>query len=139
MENLDLKKTYQKDFDSWIKIKKDIEDRQRVEAYKYSIFWSSFGENIGSEVCGKGTSFLRPVVILKKFGERCVLVAPLSSKIDTDKNNINIKLDFEEGERCVLISQIRVLDTKRLFDYMGKVKKDSREDLKNSFNKIVKM
>ncbi len=128
-----------KNFEDWLKIKEKTENRVRVEAYKYSVFWCAYGENIGSEVCGKGDNFLRPVIILKKFGDRCVLVAPLTSKNNEDKNNINIKIDTEEKEKCVLVSQIRVVDTKRLFDYVGKVSKESRLNLKESFNKIIKI
>jgi mRNA interferase MazF len=128
-----------KNFSDWILIKEKTEYRNRIEAYKYSVFWCAFGENIGSEVSGKGNNFLRPVVILKKFGDRCVLVAPLTSNTDSIKNNVIVKVSDDEVLRKVLISQIRTVDTKRLYEYMGKIEGKYRVLLKESFNKIVKI
>ncbi len=130
---------YKKDFDRWISVKKKTEKRSRINAYKYSVFWCAFGENIGSEISGKGNDFLRPVVILKKFGDRCVLVAPLTSNISPNKNNILLKITGSEEIKNVLISQIRVIDGKRLYEYIGKVNEEYRETLKEKFNNIVKI
>ena len=130
---------YKKDFDNWIIVKKKTEKRSRINAYKYSVFWCAFGENVGSEISGKGNNFLRPVVVLKKFGDRCVLVAPLTSNLNENKNNILIKIEGEDFFKNVLVSQMRVVDSKRLYDYMGKIKEEFRQMIKDSFNKVVKI
>ena len=56
-----------KNFDHWNKSKKKIEVRRDKFLYKEGdVWWCSVGLNIGTESCGKGGEFRRPVLIIKK-------------------------------------------------------------------------
>ena len=44
------------------------------------LWWVSFGENVGSEMNGKGRLFSRPGLIIKKLSRGFYLVAPTTSQ-----------------------------------------------------------
>jgi len=56
--------------DEWNKLKKDLSDRpfQPPNFKEREIWWISAGQNIGTELYGKGSDFSRPVIVIKKFG-----------------------------------------------------------------------
>ncbi len=79
------------------------------------MWWCSFGQNIGSEHNGSKKDFQRPVLILKGLSVNTCLVAPLTKS--RSEHKYRIKLGMIGGkEASVVLSQIRVIDTKRLSD-----------------------
>ena len=61
----------QKDFDSWAEVKKKIHEKGFNSYFKErDVWWCRLGVNIGDEEDGKGNSFLRPVLVIKKFNRR---------------------------------------------------------------------
>lgn len=103
----------QKDFDSWNTIKKQVNESNFSDfIHEREVWWCSLGVNIGFEEDGKNSSFERPVLILKKFNKDVVLVVPLSTKV---KNRpYHFPHLHERQEYSALLSQIRVISTKRL-------------------------
>ncbi len=70
-----------KDFDGWIKIKKEIHFKGSIRTIKEGeIWWCKIGENVGKEICGKGKDFLRPVLIVRKLNKYSFIGIPLTSK-----------------------------------------------------------
>ena len=66
-----------KDFDKWNNIKKSAHNGNIIRSFKdRDIFYVKVGANIGFEQDGKGEEFLRPVLILKKFGQHAFLGIP---------------------------------------------------------------
>ncbi len=110
-----------KDFKVWGQ-QKEVIDHQISESSLYfkegDIWWSRLGANIGFEQDGKGESFSRPILILKKFNQFIFWAIPLSTKC---KNNpYYIECISQEGEkRTAIISQIRLMSVKRLTDKIG--------------------
>ena len=104
-----------KDFDSWNKIKKDT---QSVDDYlplyhERQIRWCRLGANIGFEQDGTGEGFSRPVLILKGFNRHVCVVLPLTTS--TKENKYYVPIGIIDGRKAsVIISQIRLIDTKRL-------------------------
>ena len=87
------------------------------------VWWASIGVNIGHEEDGKNKKFGRPVVILKKINKHLVLTAPLTSKVKIHKTYYH-KLVFScPAFISVIISQIRLLSSKRLFRKIGVIDK----------------
>jgi mRNA interferase MazF len=70
-----------KDFNRWNEQKKVLEQRQDKVLFKEGeIWWCAIGLNIGNESCGKGETFRRPILILKKLsGSQCIGI-PLSTQ-----------------------------------------------------------
>ena len=111
-----------KHFIDWIITKIIIDKKERlVQIKEGEVYWCSLGENIGDEENGKGKIFRRPVLVFKKFNNNIFWGIPMSTKIKDNRYYINVKL--KNIEQSVMISQLRVLDTKRLDQYIGYISK----------------
>lgn len=86
----------------------------RPKGYHESqIWWCSIGENIGVESDGKGKDFLRPVLIIKKFGYSAFLGVPLTSKAKANKP-FYYEISIGKRKSLLMFSQIRTWDSSRL-------------------------
>ncbi len=104
-----------KDFDAWNKEKKKTNDNQSYLPlyHEREIRWCRFGLNIGFEQDGTGRSYSRPALILKGFSRHVCLVVPLTTS--TKKNKYYIPIGTVAGkDASVIISQLRLIDTRRL-------------------------
>ena len=68
-----------KDFLRWFKLKPKLDNRNHKPPLisEGQIWWCHLGENIGTEINGKGKSFTRPVIIFKKLSQFTFLAIPL--------------------------------------------------------------
>lgn len=65
----------------WNKIKIKLHSSAKPpDFHEGEIWWVHVGENVGSELNGKGSDFLRPVLIFKKFNKTFFFGIPLTSK-----------------------------------------------------------
>ncbi len=120
-----------KDFDNWNKEKKEIEQKASKVFYRArEIWWCQLGVNIGSEQDGKENLFLRPILIIKSFGKNICLVAPLTTSSKQHKYRIYLG-DVEGKKASAILSQIKVIDTKRLFKKICTLEK-------TRFNEVIK-
>ncbi len=112
-----------KNFDAWNNLKKisSIRTDNDVEDFYFSereVWWLEMGVNIGHEQDGKGESFLRPVVILKKINKFTFIGVPLSSVQKKDKNihELIIKLKNKDSSivNFAITSQVRIFDVRRV-------------------------
>lgn len=75
-----------KDFDRWNVLKKQINEKVRVEkaddvfAHPREIWWFSSGLNVGFEIDGKNSLFERPGVVLKVHNKDTLTIVPISSE-----------------------------------------------------------
>ena len=68
-------------FDAWNEQAKIIDAKTRQKVFKErEIWWYYAGENIGHEINGKGLLFLRPILIVRKYGSKSFFGVPLSSQ-----------------------------------------------------------
>lgn len=125
-----------KNFDEWNGKKKLINNTESNRLYSArEIWWCSFGINIGTEQDGKGELFLRPVLILKGFNRDACLVAPLTTS--TKENIYRIDAGVVDEEKAkVNISQMKVVDTKRLVEKVGFLEKEVFEKIKKSIKDL---
>lgn len=114
----------QKDFDQWNEKKKIIQTSGRYRLYTVrEIWWCSLGLNIGSEQDGTGEEFDRPVLILKGLSQETCYIIPLTTSPRIHKARVPIGL--VSGQLAsALLSQIRVIDTKRLVEKIGFLDKE---------------
>lgn len=108
-----------KDFDKWnsLKQKIDLRELNNFLVREREIWWCNLGLNIGDEENGKNKNFERPVLIVKKFNNRICIVIPLSSRSGNGKFYKRIK--YSNKNSFVIISQIRIVSTKRLTRKIG--------------------
>ncbi len=124
----------QKDFLKWHRIKARININDRSSYfYEREIWWCSLGLNIGYEQDGKGENFERPVIVLKKFNLHIFIAIPLTSKQKFGK--YYYPFNFRKRKSVAIVSQIRILSSKRLIRKIGIVENKDffqiREKIKN--------
>ncbi len=118
-----------KRFDLWNIEKQKLCDVGKLDYLirQREIWYLKMGQNIGYEENGK-YGFRRPVLVVKKVGNMYFTVA-LTSQGKTD-NLFYYKLqnayfdkkhNYYLGESYVILSQARVLDTRRFINRIGKV------------------
>jgi mRNA-degrading endonuclease toxin of MazEF toxin-antitoxin module len=111
-----------KQFIDWIITKIIIDKKERrVQIKESEVYWCSLGENVGDEENGKGYIFRRPVLVFKKFNNNIFWGIPMSSKLKDNKYYVKVML--KNIEQSAMISQLRVLDVKRLDEYVGYISK----------------
>lgn len=109
----------QKDFDGWNDEKKRVSGYERPKLYtEREIWWCSLGVNVGFEQDGAGADYQRPVVILKGVSRNTCYVVPLTTS--PKRHRYRIPIGRVDGREAVaLLSQIRVIDTRRLVNKLG--------------------
>ncbi|MEN9524477.1 MAG: hypothetical protein RL536_546 [Candidatus Parcubacteria bacterium] len=113
-----------KDFDRWNEDKKKIHDKTRETFYhEREIWWCSLGLNIGFEQDGGIRSYRRPVLILKGLSSDTCLIAPLTQSQRRHKFRVPIG-PIETKPSSALISQIRIIDVRRLINKVGYVNEE---------------
>jgi len=128
------------DFDEWNEVKQRIQDEELVVGFKQrDIFYMKMGKNIGFEQDGKGSEFVRPVVILKGFNKFMFLAIPLSTKIKEGKfyHTFSFQRNGETILNNALLSQMRLFSTKRLLNKIGVMNSDDFKIMKTKFKKLI--
>lgn len=117
----------QKDFDTWNEKKKFINAEKSNKLYHArEIWWCSFGLNIGFEHDGMGDEYQRPVLILKGFSSYTCLALPLTSS--SKKHPFRVSIGLVDGKQAsAILSQLRVIDTKRLLGKVGYLDREKFE------------
>ena len=111
----------EKNFDDWNSLKQNLDKRQNnIPTFKHrEVWWCHLGLNIGNEENGKGIFYSRPVLILRKFNNHIFFGIPLTTQIK-DKHYYH-KITLKNQEQCVMLSQLRLLESKRLTTKLGKL------------------
>jgi mRNA-degrading endonuclease toxin of MazEF toxin-antitoxin module len=95
------------------------------------LWWCNQGQNIGSEVYGKGSNFTRPVVVYKKLSRFTFMVIPCSTKLKTGSwysQFIHNKITM-----IAVLSQAKVIDYRRLINKIGELDKTDFAKIKQDF------
>jgi len=127
---------YIKHFDNWNKVKKKIDKNFKVPYFvEREIWWCNAGVNVGFEEDGKGDNFNRPFLVITKFNNDLFLGIPLTTKIKDNK--YYIKIDIDKQVVCAMISQVKSISTKRLYNKIGRLDKRDFYNVKKSLVKEV--
>ena len=130
----------QKDFDGWNGVKKGLHTRKDTDNLYFSerdVWWCSLGVNIGFEQDGKGESSQRPVLVLRKFNQYVMLVLPLTTKMKPD-NKYYVSFSSPDGiNRSAIISQIRLIDIRRLNEHMFMLDKKTFALIKKATLEVI--
>jgi mRNA interferase MazF len=78
---------------------------------------------------------MRPAVVISKFNKNICLVAPTSTKLKDNKYYYQI--DYKSQQYSVLVSQIRVIDTKRFKKKIAQLSSNDLQKLKNYMAKTL--
>lgn len=100
------------------------------------VYWCSLGENVGDEENGKGDSFRRPILIIKKFNNHLVWGIPMSTKLKQNPYYMTVLL--KGSVQSALISQLRTLDTKRLSGKIGYIRREDFYTIRRAVAELIK-
>ena len=108
----------EKDFTNWHILKTNLQkDGKKLFFRERDIWLCSLGLNLGHEEDGKGTEFLRPVVVLRKFSSAFFWAIPLTSK--SRQGNYFYRSYFVNKNGSAMLYQLRLVDQKRLIRKIG--------------------
>lgn len=126
-----------KDFQSWHNEKSSLHnDKIRPFFHEREVWFASIGLNIGFEQDGRGESFLRPVIILKKFNNEVCWGVPLTKNQKKGKYYFQFKLKDKEVSTAIL-SQIRLVDSKRLQYKIGDMVENDFTEIKRKITQLL--
>ncbi|HVZ76330.1 MAG TPA: type II toxin-antitoxin system PemK/MazF family toxin [Candidatus Paceibacterota bacterium] len=127
----------EKDFDRWNEEKKAINGRSDVPFYhEREVWWCSLGVNVGFEQDGTGKEYRRPVLVLKSLGRQTFLAVPLTTSPHEHPLRPSIGLISGKPARA-LLSQIRVIDTKRLVRKIGFLEQETFDQIRKSAKEML--
>ena len=113
-----------KDFQKWHSRKTWLSnEKPRVFFNERDVWWCSIGSNIGFEQDGKGGQFSRPVLVFKKFNNEVFWALPFTTKSKVGKFYFPARIS-NLGLQTVILSQLRLVDAKRLLTKMGIINKE---------------
>jgi len=126
----------QKDFDNWNNEKKKL-NRLTLgpRFHEREVWFAKLGVNVKYEQDG-GKEFLRPVLIVKKFSKELAWAVSLSRTKKRGKFYHVFK--FQGDDSVAVLSQLRVVDARRLFYYKGRISHKEFEKIKESLRKFLK-
>lgn len=89
--------------------------------HEREVWFTSLGLNIGFEQNGKGNNFLRPVLVLKRFSKDVLWCIPLTKRQNEGRYYFSFILNNKVS--VAILSQIRLIDSKRLQYKIGDIDK----------------
>ncbi|HMO79045.1 MAG TPA: type II toxin-antitoxin system PemK/MazF family toxin [Candidatus Paceibacterota bacterium] len=121
-----------KNFYNWFKIKTKINNGDNILiAKEREIIMCHLGLNVGFEQDGSGDSFLRPVLIFKKFSNKLYIIIPLTKKHRTGKFYFTFSFN-KKTQSTAILSQLKIIDSKRFIYKMGYISKEDFDKIKDS-------
>jgi mRNA interferase MazF len=128
----------QKDFDSWNKEKKTLENTgfDTLAFHEREIWWCSIGINLGDEQDGKNELFERPLLVLKKFNKKICWVLPMTTRPKSGIYYHSLKHDGQIFS--VILSQIRLVSVKRFRRLVRKISPHQFELIQNKIIDLLK-
>jgi mRNA-degrading endonuclease toxin of MazEF toxin-antitoxin module len=123
------------DFDGWNILKKKVNQKELFPPVKEGeIWWCHLGQNIGIESFGKGRNFSRPVLIIKKHNANHLIIIPATKS--KNRSPFHYTLNSKRGNSSFLISQIRTIDTKRLYEKIHEITNEELNEIKKAVYEI---
>lgn len=112
-------------FIEWAKLKIRIHIAPYHRKYfkEREIWWCSLGKNIGYEQDGKNERFERPILIVKKFNHEILWTLPLT-RTSKENNKYYFKLEQYGESSFIVLSQLRLVSSKRLLRKMRMIRED---------------
>ncbi len=125
-----------KDFSKWFSIKKETNEIESKTFFnEREVWWCKLGANVEFEIDGRGDTYERPVVIVKKFNLDTCIIIPLTAK--PKKGKYYFPMGLVNGRDAIaVLSQLRLIDRKRLSEKIEMIPKEIFKDLLNMIVKI---
>ena len=131
-----------KNYRAWHKKKSEVNDIvTRPFFHEREIWFCYIGTNVGFEQDGSGNDFLRPVVVLRKFNNEIFWAIPLTKAHKKRKKKAEqyyYAFSFIQGITSIaLLSQIRLIDARRLSRNIGVIADKDFKELKKKLKALL--
>lgn len=124
------------EFDKWNDLKKKIQRNRKLLPFRErEIWWYAAGENLGSEINGKGKRFSRPILIVRKYGNTTFFGVPLSTKRLSGFWYTHITVNGIS--RCVLLSQASSFSALRLYEKIDRIAMDEFDEVTSRLSQLL--
>lgn len=131
-----MNKIGKRNFKAWMPVKERLHYYgKRPTISESEVWWASVGENVGSEICGKGNGCMRPVIVFKKLNTSSFLAIPLTSKLH--KGSWYAHFELNNKKQIAVVSQIECMSVLRLHRKIGELTKGDFQIVKTTFNRLV--
>jgi len=125
-----------KDFSRWHKRKNFLHhEKKRPFFHEGEVWFCALGENIGFEQDGRGESFLRPIVVIKKFNQETFWGIPLTKHQKKGRYYFSFTLNGKIS--TAILSQIRLTDGKRLHYKIGNISNNDFIEIKKRLAQLL--
>ena len=132
----DTIKQMEKDFSKWFEEKMLVHNEKARPFFRDGEVWfTALGENVGFEQDGRGESYLRPVAIIRKFNNEIFWAVPMTKNKKSGKFYFSFNLDG--GTSTAILSQIRLVDAKRLFYRLGVIRSEDLAEMKKRLKALL--
>ena len=126
----------EKDFDKWNIIKKKTHNKELPPLFsEREVWWCALGANVGDEEDGKGLNYLRPMLVVRKFNKSIFYGLPVTSNKKDDVFHFVINSGNVHGS--IILSQMRLIDAKRLSHILGKITGDELSGVKKKLKELI--
>ena len=125
-----------KNFTNWFNLKPKLNnnDHQPPFVEEGHFWWCYCGDNIGTEINGKGQELARPYVIYKKLSRYTFLAIPCSTQLKT--GSWFVRFVHGGNEQIAVLSQIKVIDYRRLKNKIGLIDEQDFENICTAFDEL---
>ena len=128
---------HKKDYKEWHELKTVVHNEKvRPHFHEREIWFCTLGENVGFEQDGRGESFQRPVIILRKFNQSVCLVIPLTKNQKAGIHYFSFSFQSTALSTAIL-SQVRLIDAKRLDYKAGTISAGDFLSLKEKLKQLI--
>jgi mRNA-degrading endonuclease toxin of MazEF toxin-antitoxin module len=127
-----------KDFKNWHDKKSSIDNiPERPFFHEKEIWFCYLGVNVGFEQDGESLEFLRPVVIIRKFNNQIFWAIPLTKSKKKDSPYYYSFSFISEIRSVAVISQIRLIDARRLSRKIGDISDSDFDNIKQKIKQLI--
>ena len=127
----------EKDYDVWHRKKSRLNNIAKPPFFREREIWfCHLGANIGIEEDGRGSDFLRPAVIIRQFNHDASWVIPLTRKKGETRHYFELLSD-SRGPSFAILSQIRLIDARRLSYRIGVLSEEQFLKLKENLKALL--
>jgi len=126
-----------KDYRKWHDKKSQINDIEvRPFFHEREIWYCTMGANVGFEQDGNGEDFLRPVIVFRKFNSEIFWAIPLTRTKKETKHYFQFIFQ-DDTPSAAILSQVRLMDARRLDHKIGGISKNDFEKLTKKFKDLL--
>lgn len=126
------------DYDRWNNIVKHLEVKGKPYRVKAGeVHWVGLGKNLGSEIDGKGKRYARPMIVIKTINHNAFIGLPLTTKPHFWPGFLRVQ--FCDQEEFVILQQIRICSTKRVYNRMGRLDAATFNEIRKSLSEYLEL